>query len=392
MAAATVRCLVGMARVPRVSSRLADAAAEPHPRVLLLFGSDGIGGIERRLSILLEAFEAEGYACTLAALTASSAATGLLAHRDITVLDPVRSRSWWRSARRVWRLRHLLRSRDIDVVLAFGHFANALAAVSAAGLGRYVVLSEIVSPFTARRRRWNRTIMHTYRLADSLVLQTERLASDIAQLPIPGRLTVIPNPLSPAARHAVPAAGAPPRADRIVAAGRLVSHKRYHDLIDAFARVAAEFPEWEVEICGDGPERSALQAQAERYGLAHRVYLRGHVLEPWRHMQQAAIVAHCAEIEGFCNTLTEALLAGCAVVTSDCPYGPREIVGADGGLLYPPGDVDALAAQLRRLMLDESLRLSLAASGRASLARFEVDRVARQWFDEMARGKRQVRR
>jgi glycosyltransferase involved in cell wall biosynthesis len=359
--------------------------------VLLLFGSDGVGGIERRLSILLEAFEAEGYVCTLAALTASSAATGLLRHRSISVLDPVRSRAPWRSARRAWRLRQLIRDRDIDVVLAFGRFANALAAVSAAGLERYVVLSEIVSPFTTRRRRWNRTIMHTYRLADSLVLQTERLASDIVQLPTPARRLVIPNPLSPAALLAARPAGSGPRATRIVAAGRLVPHKRYHDLIDAFARLAADFPEWDVEICGDGPERAALQAQIERMGLAHRVHLRGHVLEPWRHMQQASIVAHCAEIEGFCNTLIEALVAGCAVVSSDCPYGPREIVGANGGLLYPPRDVDALTTQLRRLMLDEPLRQSLAASGHASLTRFDVDRVAHQWFDEMARGKRQGR-
>jgi glycosyltransferase involved in cell wall biosynthesis len=66
-------------------------------------------------------------------------------------------------------------------------------------------------------------------------------------------------------------------------------------------------------------------------------------------------------------------------------------VGANGGLLYPPRDVDALTTQLRRLMLDEPLRQSLAASGHASLTRFDVDRVAHQWFDEMARGKRQGR-
>jgi glycosyltransferase involved in cell wall biosynthesis len=359
--------------------------------VLLLFGSDGVGGIERRLSILLEAFEAEGYVCTLAALTASSAATGLLRHRSISVLDPVRSRAPWRSARRAWRLRRLIRDQDIDVVLAFGRFANALAAVSASGLKRYVVLSEIVSPFTTRRRRWNRTIMYTYRLADSLVLQTERLASDIAQLPTPARRLVIPNPLSPAALLSARPAGSGPRTTRIVAAGRLVPHKRYHDLIDAFARLSPEFPDWDVVICGDGPERTVLQAQIERYALTHRIHLRGHVLEPWRHMQQASIVAHCAEIEGFCNTLIEALVAGCAVVSSDCPYGPREIVGTNGGLLYPPGDIDALTAQLRRLMLDESLRQSLAATGHASLTRFDVGRVARQWFDEMARGQRRGR-
>jgi GalNAc-alpha-(1->4)-GalNAc-alpha-(1->3)-diNAcBac-PP-undecaprenol alpha-1,4-N-acetyl-D-galactosaminyltransferase len=354
-------------------------------RVLVLFGSDGIGGIERRLSILTDAFEEVGLVCELVALTGASAERGLLSHRSITVLDPVRSRSPWRSLRRAGRLRRLIHERRIEAVLAFGHFANALASVAAAGLGVHVVLSEIVSPFTSRRRLWNRTVMHSYALADSLVLQTDRLAADIAALPGPPRRLVIANPI---ALDLLDDTAPPvPRAPRIIASGRLVRHKRYHDLVEAFALLAPEFPEWSVEILGDGPERGALARLVQARGLDGRVTLAGHVQQPWVQMRQARIVAHCAEIEGFCNTLVEALAAGCAVVSSDCPYGPREILGDTGNLLYPPGDVGALAAQLRLMMSDAVRCESAARTGRASLERFTVTRIRQQWLDELAHGR-----
>lgn len=359
-------------------------SAGPLPeRILLLFGSDGIGGIERRLAILVDAFQAAGVTCELAALTAASAPHGLLSHRNITVLDPARSRAPWRSARRLWRLRELIRARRSQVILAFGHFANALAASAAVGLECAVVLSEIVSPFTTRRRTWNRTVMHSYRLADSLVLQTERLAADIAALPGPRRRLVIPNPVSPIALALPPDWSARP--PRIVAAGRLVPHKRYHDLVAAFANIAAEFPQWRVDILGDGPERATLQAAIARHGLEARVSLPGHVPQPWQQMRHAAILAHCAEIEGFCNTIVEGLAAGCAVVSADCPYGPREILGTTNGLLYPPGDVEALSTQLRRLMSDQALRERFARAGHASLAAYDISRVTQQWLDELSR-------
>lgn len=353
-------------------------------RVLLLFGSDGIGGIERRLDILIDAWASEGMTCELVALTGSSSPHGILAHRPITVLDPVRSRSPWRSWRRLHRLRHLIRARDIAVVLAFGQFANALAATACAGLGVHVVLSEIVSPFTVRRRWWNRTVMQAYRLADALVVQTQRLAHDIRCLPAPDHIIVIPNPISPAAL--APADGATARDPRIVAAGRLVPHKRYADLVEAFASLAPDFPDWSVEILGDGPERARLQAMIERLQLTHRITLPGHVAVPWRRMQSAAILAHCAEIEGFCNTILEAMAAGCAVVSSDCPYGPREILSEECGLLYPPGDVGTLTAQLRRLMGDEVLRDRMARVGYRSLDRYRVKAIAQRWRAEIVQG------
>lgn len=357
------------------------------PRLLLLIGSDGVGGIERRLSILADALEARGVRCEFVALTSSLAARGLLAHREVRVLDAERGRSPWRSARRWSRLRALLSATRYHAVLSFGHHANALAVLAAVGTGQRVIISEIVSPFTARRRRWNRTVMQAYRLADTLVLQTQRLADEMRQQsPVPRALVVIPNPVHPDAASPPPTPGRP---RVIVGLGRLVRHKRYGDLLDAFARLASRHPEWRLVIMGDGPERGPLIAQARALGLADRVSLPGAVAAPWPQLRGAAVLVHCAESEGFCNTILEALSTGCAVIASDCPYGPREILQNGAlGVLYPVGDVHTLTRHLEELLSDHARREALAHAGHAAMTHYNVATITDRWMDILQLGAR----
>jgi glycosyltransferase involved in cell wall biosynthesis len=353
-------------------------------RIVLLIHRAGIGGVERRLSILAEAFESAGVACTFVALAGAETTPSLLDHRQVTVLDPVRSRTPWRNLRRWWRLRQLLSTGTYNALLTYGHHANALGALAAAGMGRRVIMSEVLNPFVRHRRWWNRTAMWSYRLADVLVMQTEQLASDLRRrLPAPRQTTVIPNPLHPSAIIATPIGS---REQVIVGLGRLVPTKRYHDLITAFARVAAEFPSWRVRIIGDGPERPKLRALSEQLGVASQVELDGAITSPWPELRRASILVHCAEIEGFCNTVIEGLASGCAVISSDCSYGPPDILANGEGLLYPVGDLDALTRHLRRMMGDEPSRIALAQRGHASTGRFSLEENVRQWLSVVIPG------
>ncbi|MFI8366662.1 glycosyltransferase [Streptomyces sp. NPDC085466] len=227
-------------------------------------------------------------------------------------------------------------------------------------------------------RRLRRDIAHEYALLDLVTTVTEADARAYRRLGLPESVRVASVP------NSVPAATVPPAdpsARVVVAAGRLTRVKRFDVLIDAFAELAADHPDWSLRIYGSGDAaqdlRGALARQIEARGLGGQVRLMGQVPSMEPEWAKGSVAAVTSEREAFGMTIVEAMRCGLPVVAADCPHGPREIVedGVDGRLV-PVGDPGAVARALRELMDDEELR---AKAGRAALAaaeRFDPARIA----------------
>ena len=132
----------------------------------------------------------------------------------------------------------------------------------------------------------------------------------------------------------------------IVAAGSLVPWKGFGDLIEAMASVRADA---RLIIFGEGPLRGELEARIARLGLGERVRLPGFTDNLMKSFVRAEVFVLSSTVEGLPNVLVQAMMAGCTPVSTDCPTGPREVLG-DGrfGTLVPVGDVDALAAGIEQ--------------------------------------------
>ncbi|WP_225803236.1 glycosyltransferase family 4 protein [Streptomyces sp. NK15101] len=239
--------------------------------------------------------------------------------------------------------------------------------------------------------RLRRDIAHEYTLLDAVTTVTEADARSYRELRLPGvRIEAVPN--------SVPAPSVPPAdptARTVVAAGRLTRVKRYDVLIDAFADVAADHPDWKLRIYGSGDAvqdlRGALARQVKDRGLDGQVFLMGTVTPMESEWAKGSIAAVTSQRESFGMTIVEAMRCGLPVVSTDCPHGPREIIedGVDGRLV-PVDDVAAVAGALRSFVEDEELR---AEAGRAALAaseRFDPSRIAARhealWTELVARG------
>ncbi|TLQ45947.1 glycosyltransferase family 4 protein [Streptomyces marianii] len=171
----------------------------------------------------------------------------------------------------------------------------------------------------------------------------------------------------------------------VVAAGRLAAEKQYDVLIEAFAEVVAVRPEWTLRICGWGKQKERLRRRIDELGLYNSVHLMGprSPIEPeW---VKGAIAVSTSRHESFGMTLVEAMRCGLPVVSTDCDYGPREIV-ADGvdGLLVPVGDRRAVADALLRLIDDEPLRRRMGSAARSHARRFDPGPVAKQYEELFA--------
>lgn len=168
---------------------------------------------------------------------------------------------------------------------------------------------------------------------------------------------------------------------------RLQHWKGVHVFIDAADLVRHQFPQARFFIVGDtlfGMEanyRTDLQAQIARLGVQEWVQMLGYrqdVPELMRAMD--VIVSSSVLPEGFGITVVEAMLTGRAVVAS-AHGGPTEIIhDKQDGFLVPPGDAQALADQLLKLITDPQLRQQTGQQARASaISRFSVKSMLEQF-------------
>lgn len=130
----------------------------------------------------------------------------------------------------------------------------------------------------------------------------------------------------------------------ILSIGRLVHQKGFDDLLRAFAEVHAKRPELNLLILGNGPLEADLRALAHELNISNHVHLIGFRPNPIDYMKRASLFVMSSRHEGFGNVLVEALSAGVPVVSTNCDYGPSEILEQGRyGTLVPVGDVSSLA-------------------------------------------------
>ena len=153
--------------------------------------------------------------------------------------------------------------------------------------------------------------------------------------------------------------------------GRLTSVKGIPILLQAIARLRARFPDVRLDIIGDGPERSKLEAQARMLGVADRAMFHGYRSQAQLREQLARTDAFVMSsfAEGVPVVLMEAMAAGVPVVATRIGGIPELVEHGECGLLVPPGDPAALADALAVLLESDELRARFAAAGRAKVER-----------------------
>jgi glycosyltransferase involved in cell wall biosynthesis len=236
-------------------------------------------------------------------------------------------------------------------------------------------------------------VRHAYARADRLLAVSRGAADSLASIMRvpPERVEVLYNGIDmdeavAGAREALGhpwfAPGEPPV---IAAIGRLAPQKGFPDLLQALAIVNQTVPT-RLAILGEGPERAKLEALVEGQGLQGKVAFLGFQANPYAYLARASLFVLASHYEGFGIVLLEALACSTPVVSTDCPSGPREILGAGTyGLLVPVAAPEAMAGAILRVLQDGDLRQRLRDQGPTRAAEFSMGRVADR-FVEIVRG------
>ena len=213
----------------------------------------------------------------------------------------------------------------------------------------------------------------TVRKFDRFVVLTEEDKAYWGNLP---NIMVIPNAIS-----GIPAETALLENKKVIAVGRYAYQKGFERLVDAWYLLASRFPDWKLDIIGDGEERPLLEQRIHFYGLDRQVTLTRPTQEIGKVYQEASILASSSRYEGLPMVLLEAQAFGLPTVAFQCKCGPKDIV-SDGinGYLVPEGDIAGMAQRLEILMKDEALRKRMGLKAKESALRFNEEVIMKKWM------------
>jgi glycosyltransferase involved in cell wall biosynthesis len=214
--------------------------------------------------------------------------------------------------------------------------------------------------------RVQRQVQWTFRRAAVVLALSEQWRAHVLSICPDALVEVLPNGVP------IPELAAMTRdqaAPAILFLGRLGKRKGTYELIEAFSRIAADFPTARLICAGDG-EIASSRALADRLGVGARAEFPGwsDPEQTRRHLAACAIFALPSHAEGLPMALLEAMSWQLAVVATPVGGIPTVLKDQANGLLVQPGDISGLTQALRKLLADDTLRLRLARAARATVA------------------------
>ena len=366
-----------------------EEAETPYPSMQVLFVVDSlnVGGAERHVIDLASAFAQRGHRVTLAC-SAVGALAPLAAYAGVEV-RPLLCRLVKRrpSVRYAWELARLFHRDRFDLVHAH-MFASMLASAWAIrGTGIPLVITEHSQATWRSRSAWWCSRWAYSQAKHVIAVSREIKRRLVEQDGVPfDRVSVIMNAVSAAPDQFI--AGEPnlpgvPRSCPLVGvAARLQPEKGVAYLLEAAATILRRWPQVHFLVIGDGPEREALQAYAERLGMQKHVHFLGFRQDARALVGSLDILVVPSLSEGTPLVTLEAMAAGVPVVASAVGGIPEQIRHQREGLLVPPANAQALGEAVLQLLNNPSRMQRLGQAGKQRvLSQFRLETMVQQTED-----------
>jgi glycosyltransferase involved in cell wall biosynthesis len=155
--------------------------------------------------------------------------------------------------------------------------------------------------------------------------------------------------------------------------------KRPLEALEAFSKIASEFPLAHLVFVGRGSLEAQAKAAAQASHAGARIHFVGHQSEIPDWLAAATVWTLPTESENFSVALLEALAAGCAVVSTPCPGNDEVLTHGLNALTPAVGDVEGQADAFRRLLGDAQLRAGLTTGARDTATKYTVERMVNDY-------------
>lgn len=388
-------------------------------KVLFFIDSLGGGGAERVVSVLANNMVSRGYSVTIVMLwkrkiaysiensidvvfsddLTISSMYGKIVRKTFTFWTQFRQRVYVPFFRRIgkkdklpkWNetsfyfyatyampYRELLKKNKGCTAFGFLIRSNISLLMAAKGTGVKTVYCERNNPV---RPDMPKNIMkirdRIYKRCDAAVFQTNEELEYYTK--IKGKKAVIPNPLN----DNLPERFTGERRHEIVNFCRLSKQKRIPLLIDAFAMLLNDYPDYTLCVYGNGEEKDNILEYIKENHLENKVFIEPFAKDIHDKIKDAAMFAFTSDFEGLSNSMLEAMAIGLPCVCTDCDGGGARMMIEDhvNGLLVPKGDVNAVYKAMKEIIEDKKLAERLSINASKLRDELSVDKIVDKWIE-----------
>jgi glycosyltransferase involved in cell wall biosynthesis len=331
------------------------------------------GGAERVMSLLTNQFIENGYEVEFVFLKKDIRFYPL--HQNVKIKVVEKECGSDSLIKKLLWMRKYIKHNKPDVIFAFRIAVYCVTLLSLLGVKVPVIASERNDPrfysFT-----WKIIQAILLPLANHFVVQTQQIKEYFPKF-IQKKTDIIFNPVT----EKVFSLPNIPKEKRIISVGRLHSQKNQKLIIEAFARVSDDFPEWKLVIYGEGPERDSLESLVSsfRFHVSSRISLPGRSENIIDELNKSEIFAFSSDYEGMSNAVVEAFCVGLPIITTKVSGTEDIIIDGENGFLLERNDLTGMVNAMRNLMGNENLRRKMGENNKSEANQFKIDYIFKQW-------------
>lgn len=336
------------------------------------------GGAERVISILANDFVTKGHEVELL-LYYDKPLWYSLDNRIKVTIDEKAIGKCGKIKHILWR-RKYIKSSNADIVVSFLATFNMLNIVSLIGTKKKLIVADRNDPSRIPKNKVLRTLRNLlYRFADGVVLQSENNKNYFSKA-IQKKSAIIYNPTITSDYKSSYIRNTPHK-NEIVSVGRVIEQKNPRMLLDAFAKISNEFPEYNLKVLGEGDLRNEMREKAKKLGLEDKVSYIGAVSDVFENIQNSALYIMTSNYEGMPNALLEAMCIGLPVISTKVSGATDVIENGKNGVLIDCNDIDALADNIKELLSNSDLRTKYAKNAILLSQKLDVNSISDLWIN-----------
>lgn len=222
---------------------------------------------------------------------------------------------------------------------------------------------------------WRRKQEKAIAKLDDFVVLTQHDAESWATI---RKATIIPNPLP-----FIPQTHSDCKSKKIICVGRYAIEKGYDLLIEAWSRIAKTYPDWEINVYGNGVQENILEDLIAQYDIKDSFKLNAPSKNIQEKYLESSIYVMSSRFEGFGLVLIEAMSCGVPCISFNCPHGPAEIISnGENGILVENGNVEKLAKAIEELINDENKRIRMGLQAQKIIQKYSPDNIMKMWVEQ----------